>query len=406
MAKGTAIGLLVFGLALSVGLCFLEWKHQSTLFTSSINAQKKITKPPKHPLFYIMKIFEWLILGLTWGVLFLTLYFEFNKLNSWKILTFTWMLAVSIDIIRILLKTAKPLFVSDSFAASNCECYFGAPSWYAGFVLLFWCMFYKDVLADRDFLEDGVKLIIKIVLGILIFLGIFARFFFGYETYSQILIGIGLAIFYLGLSLFDQFWEDQFSQIFNMESSKCSARWMAFLLWIGFIGDFVFSYFIAQKNIKIFENRAVHPFAKSTCRTCFNVGGKRVFLSNNSLISMAWFSFVPMMLAYYSITSSVKYSNSQLYMIKYINQFRDVKAMVIRLVLLVLLNSPIIASAWYTVKSSWLHDLGFKFGMAFLWTIIYRWINPLIKRGTDIHIEPDMFSPWMKGDDEEKTGLL
>lgn len=406
MGKGTAIGLMVFGLALSVGLLFVEWKMQTQVLTSSLKIQKKITKPPKHPLYYTFKIFEWFLLGLTWTVLFLVLYFEFNKLNSWKLLTFCWFVSDGTDVLRILLKTAKPNYLDNQLAASGCECYFGVVSWYAGFVVLFWCMFYKDVLADRDFLEDEQKLIIKLVLGILVFLGIFARFFFGLETYNQIFIGIGLALFFFGLSMLDEFWENQFSQIFNSESSKCRARWMAFIFWMGFLLDWGVSYWIGTKNIATFERKQVHPFAKSTCKTCFANAGQRVYLSNNSLISMAWFSFVPMMFLYFSITSSVKYSNSQLYMIKYIAQFKDNKALIIKAILLALLASPLLASHFYTVKGNWYKDLAFKFGMSLLWCVIYRWINPVVKKSAEVDIEPDMFGPWMKGDDEEKTGLL
>jgi hypothetical protein len=406
MAKGTAIFVMILGLAISVGLLFVEWKMQAKVLSSSMKIQAKITKPPKHALYYVMKGFEWLLLGLTWGALFLTLYFEFNKLNSWKILTFCWLASDTSEVVRIWLKTAKPNYFSNTLAASGCECYFGVVSWYAAFTILFWCMFYKEVLADRDFLEDSHKLIVKIVLGLLIILGVFARFFFGLETYNQIFIGVGFALFFFGLSMLDEFWEQQFSQIFNSESSKCFARWFAFFCWMNFALDFGLSYWTSKNNVLKFERKQVHPFAKSACKTCFAASGKRVYLSYNSLSALAWFSFVPMMMFYYSITSSVKYSNSQLYMIKYLAQFKDVKALVIKVILLLLLASPLVASHFYTVKSMWWHDVLFKFGMSFLWCIIYRWINPVVKKSTEIDIEPDMFSPWMKGDDEEKTGLL
>lgn len=354
-----------------------------------------------------MKVFEWVLLGLTWGALFLTLYFEFNKLNSWKILTFCWALAFTIDAMRIFLKTAKPIFFDNTLAASGCDCYFGAPSWYAGFVVLFWCMFYKDVLADRDFLQDGEKLIIKIVLAIMVLLGIFARFFFGLETYNQIFIGIGLALVYFGLSMFDEFWENQFSQIFNMESSSCISRWLAFLIWIGTIADFTLCYFLAKKNVASFEGKKIHPFSKSTCKnTCLVSGGKRAYLSYNSLVSQAWFAFVPLMFLYCSMTSSVKYSNNQLNMIKYISQFKDKKKMIIKIILIAVLNIPIIVSAWYSIKGNWMYDMAFKFGMAFLWLILYRWFVPVVKKSADLFIMSDMFAPWMDGDDEEKKGLL
>jgi len=407
MGKRLWIGFLIFWIALSAGLSIIEVKLQTTLFKSSMDIQKKITKPPKHFLYYTMKVFEWLLLGLTWGFLFLTLYFEFEKRNSWKILTFCWALAFSIEAMRILLKTAKPNFFNNTMAASGCDCYFGAPSWYAGFVVLFWCMFYKDILADRDFLEDSQKLIIKIVLFILVTLGIFARFFFGLETYNQIFLGIGFALVFFGLSYFDEFWENQFGNIFNMDSSSCVKRWLAFLIWIGTIADFVICFYLAKKNIKTFEGKKIHPFAKSMCKNkCHLSGPGRKYLSHNSLISMAWFSFVPLMFLYCSITSSVKYSNNQLNMIKYISQFKDKKAIIIKLILVALLCTPIIASAWYTIQKNWLHDLGFKFGMAVLWLILYRWFVPVIKKSADIYIMSDMFAPWLDGDDEQKVGLI
>lgn len=411
MAKGAAIGLILFGTFMSVGLLFLEWKHQPTMLQSSMKIQQKLTKPPKHPLYYIFKIFEWLLLGLTWGILFLTLYFEFNKSNSWKLLLFSWALSFKIDGIRLFLKTAKPLFFDNTMAASNCECYFGAASWYAGFVVMFWVIFYKDVLADRDFLQDSQKLIVKIVISILVLLGIFARFFFGLETYNQILIGVGLALAFIGLSLFDEFWENQFAQIFNSDSSKCVARWLAFFIWIVTAAYMTFLYFVAKKNVSTFERGVPkayqHPFAKSTCKSqCFVSGGKPAYLSYNSYVSIAWFLFVPLMFLYCSLTSSVKYSNSQLYMIKYLAQFKDTKVLVIKLILLVLLNAPIIASAWYSIKGNWMHDLAFKIGMAVLWLIIYRWINPIIKKNTETFTKSDMFAPWMEGDDEQKEGLI
>ena len=407
MGKGLGIGLMIFGLALSVGLLFLEIKHSTTLLKTSMNVQKKITKPPKHALYYVMKVFEWLLLGLTWGVLFFTLYFEFNKLNSWKLLTFSWALYECIEILRLYMKSPKPIFLDNTLAASGCECYFGTPSWYAGFVVLFWCIFYKDVLADRDFLEDSHKMIVKIVLTILILLGVFARFFFGLETYNQLFIGIALALMFIGLSMFDEFWENQFSQIFNSESSSCMARWLAFFFWLGFIADFVFCWFRAKKTVSTFEHKKVHPFAKSSCKSkCFVSGGKRAYLSHNSLIGLAWFSFVPMMFLYYSITGSVKYSNNQLNMIKYLAQFKDKKGMIIKMFLYILANVPIIVSAWYSIKGNWKHDLLFKFGMSLLWVIMYRWVVPIIKKSADIYIMADMFAPWMDGDDEQKEGLI
>ena len=407
MGKGIAVGLLIFGLALSAGLVLLEYKHHTVLLTTSMKLQKKITKPPKHTLYYVMKVFEWGLLGLTWGVLFLTLYFEFNKLSSWKILTFSWGLYESIEITRMFLRGPKPIFLDNTFASSGCECYFGTPSWYAGFVVMFWFMFYKDILSDRDFLEDSHKLIIKIVLVLLVFLGIFARFFFGLETFNQIFIGIAFALMFFGLSCFTEFWETQFSQVFNSDSSSCFSRWLAFLLSFGFIADFVFCWFLAKKNITTFEKKQVHPFAKSTCKTqCFKSLGKPVYLSNNSLIGLAWFSFVPMMFLYYALTSSVKYSNNQLNMIKYIAQFKDVKGMVMKVVLYTLVNVPIIVSAWYTIKKDWKLDLIFKFGMSFLWVIMYRWIAPVIKKSSEIFVMADMFAPWMDGDDEAKEGLI
>lgn len=406
MGKLGGIILCVLGFAIAAGLLFAEFNYKSVIFNTSQRLQLKITKAPKHFLFYLFKGFEKFIIYLTWIVLFATLYLEFNKLSAWKFLILTWVLCIMTNILRILFTGSRPQFMGNIFAKSGCECTFGTPSFYAGFVVLFWLMFYKDVLADREMVKDGQKMVFKIVMVILVIMGIWARFFFGAETISQILIGVGLGLGIFGISLFDQFWESQLSNIFNSESSSCLARWLAWLLSVGFIGDFIFAWFMAGYQIKSFENINYHPYAKSSCsQKCLNNPKEKLFLSNSSLVSMAWFSFVPMILLYFALTGSVKYSNNQLNLIKYASQFKDYGKMIIKLVLFIIVNVPIIVSAFVQVHS-WKMDLLFKFAMSALWVILYRWVHPFIKKKMDIFIGSDMFAPWMNDNDEEKKGLI
>ena len=234
-------------------------------------------------------------------------------------------------------------------------------------------------------------------------MGVFARFFFGLETYNQIFISIAVALAFLGLSMFESFWENQFENIFNTEDSQCGSRWLAFLLSLGWCLDFGFAWLMANNNIDKFEKKPYHPYGKSHCKTsCFN---DNKFLSHNSLIHMAWFSFVPMMFFYFAVTKTVKYTNNQLNLIKYAKQFMDMKNLIIRLALYGLVNVPIILSAFITLKVWWC-DLIFKFAMAFLWCVLYRWLLPMVKRSMDNYLASDMFAPWMNHNDEERGGLI
>ena len=406
MSKIAAIVTCLIGFALAGGFLFAEMKYKSSLFNTSQRTQLKLTKPPKHPLFYIFKSFELFIYYLTWIMLFAILYLEFNKLTSWKILTIIWAYSVTVDIIRIGFTGCRPMFMGNVFAQSGCECTFGTPSFYAGFIVSFWLMFFKDVISDRQFIKDNIKMISKIVITFLVLLGLWARFFFGAETFSQILIGVGLGLGFAGISFFDQFWEDQFSNIFNSDSSKCLSRWLAWLLSLGFVADFVFAFMLANNQIRTFENIEYHPYAKSSCSSkCLNNPKERLYLSNSSLVSLAWFSFVPMIMFYFAITGSVKYSNNQLNLIKYSSQFKDKGKMLMKIALFTLVNAPLIVSAFVKLHP-WKMDLAFKFAMSLLWVIMYRWVFPLIKKKTEIFIGSDMFAPWMNDNDEEKKGLL
>ena len=153
MGKVAAIVIILLGLALSVGLLFAEHKYSSKLFNQSMKSQVKINKAPKHVLYFIFKTFEWGLLVMTWGILMLTLYFNFNKFVSWKILSFCWTLSVTVELLRLLMRGCRPIFMSKSLSLSGCECTFGIASWYVSFVLLFWLMFYNDVLGKIDVID-------------------------------------------------------------------------------------------------------------------------------------------------------------------------------------------------------------------------------------------------------------
>lgn len=143
----------MIGLVVTLGLSFVEFKYKTELFNASLKAQNKITKPPKHPLFYIFKIIEWLVLGLTWTVVFALLYLEFDKINAWKIVTGSWIIGVGVIYLNLFLTGARPLFNSNSLAASNCECSFGGADFYTAFVVFVWISVITDVVGDRDFID-------------------------------------------------------------------------------------------------------------------------------------------------------------------------------------------------------------------------------------------------------------
>ena len=148
--------LLILGLAVAAGLSFAEWKWKTKLFDLSLQAQNKIAKPPKHVLFYLFKIFEWLALGLSWVAVFGTLYLEFDKINGWKLVLGSFFLGFSVIWVNVLLAGGRPLFFSNTLAACNCDCSFGGADFYTGFVLFVWVTFMADVIGDRDFIAVSV----------------------------------------------------------------------------------------------------------------------------------------------------------------------------------------------------------------------------------------------------------
>ena len=150
---------MILGAGLTVGLLLAELQYKSTLFNSSQVMQIAITSKPKHFLFYMFKTFEWLLYILTWLGLMLTLYFEFNKVVAWKILTFCWMAAGATDLLKIMMMGCRPVFMSNTLAASNCECTFGTSSWYVTFVVLFWIMFYREIVKEIDVVKVSLQLL-------------------------------------------------------------------------------------------------------------------------------------------------------------------------------------------------------------------------------------------------------
>ena len=151
--SSTGCLLLVIGLVVTLGLSFVEFKYKTQLFNASLKAQNKITKPPKHPLFYIFKVFEWLLLGLSWTMVFALLYLEFDKVNAWKIVTGAWFIGFTVIYLNLFLTGARPLFNSNTLAASNCECSFGGADFYTAFVVFVWISIITDVVGDRDFID-------------------------------------------------------------------------------------------------------------------------------------------------------------------------------------------------------------------------------------------------------------
>ena len=153
MRKSLPLTLFLCGLCSLLILTICEIKFKANLFQSSVNIQKKITRPPPHGLYYIFKIFEWGMLILTWIALMLTLYLEFNKLTSWKIMLSIWTLALVIDFSKLLFKGTRPSFQNKTLSHNGCECSFGTPSWYTAFLLLFWVLFFENVLGPREFIK-------------------------------------------------------------------------------------------------------------------------------------------------------------------------------------------------------------------------------------------------------------
>jgi hypothetical protein len=150
MARSLPLTLFLTGCGLSLLFIILEVRFKANLFHSSVNMQKHITKTPPHGLHYFMKIFEWLILVLTWVTLMTTLYFEFNKLTSWKLVISVWVLSFVVDFVKLLFAGSRPIFQNSHLSHNGCECSFGTPSWYAGFLIVFWVLFYNDVIKNRE----------------------------------------------------------------------------------------------------------------------------------------------------------------------------------------------------------------------------------------------------------------
>lgn len=153
MRKSLPIILLLSGLSIFLILTVCEVKFKANLFQSSVNIQKNITRPPPHFLYYLFKIFEWGILSLTWITLMITLYLEFNKLTSWKIMICIWMLSLTIECSRLFFTGTRPIFQNKTLALNGCECSFGNPSWYTAFVIVFWVLFFENVLGPREFIK-------------------------------------------------------------------------------------------------------------------------------------------------------------------------------------------------------------------------------------------------------------
>lgn len=237
-------------------------------------------------------------------------------------------------------------------------------------------------------------------------LGVFARFLFGLETYNQILLSAGIGLVYLGLFLPTEFWEKQLSFVFNSDSSRCLNRWLAYAVVVGFAVLLGVGFHVAERNLKHLERLKGLRYVTSACRhECLYHNRHRRYLSDSSLLSMAWFAWVPMLFVYFALTNSVKYSNNQLNLIKYTAQFRNRRRMALKLALYLLVNVPIIISAWVRLGPFWA-DFCFKLAMALLWVLLYRVGFPLVKKRLEYFVNSDMFAPWMLDNDDEKTGLI
>lgn len=158
MSKGCACFVFILGVALSITLGVFEVLYKIPMYDSSASIQYKIAAGMGSVLPYFLKTFEWLILVLTWICLFGVFYLEFNKINAWKIMTFTWAFAWSVVELRNLFAGLRPVFLSGILGALNCDCSFGTPSFYSGFLVIVWSLFYKEVMADREFFKVDNKL--------------------------------------------------------------------------------------------------------------------------------------------------------------------------------------------------------------------------------------------------------
>lgn len=237
-------------------------------------------------------------------------------------------------------------------------------------------------------------------------LGIFARFFFGLETYNQIFLSIGISLVYLAIFLPTDFWEKQLSFVFNTDSSRCINRWSAYLVFFGFVLCLGLGFHFTERNLKTLERLRGLKYVTSKCRhLCLYHNKHRQYLSDSSLLSMVWFSWVPILFLYFALTNSVKYSNNQLNLIKYSAQFKNKKRMAIKGMLYLLVNVPLILSAWVRIYNFW-GDFVFRLSMALLWVVLYRFVFPLIKKRLEYFVNSDMFAPWMLDNDDEKTGLI
>lgn len=249
-------------------------------------------------------------------------------------------------------------------------------------------------------------MILKVILAVLLPLGIFARFFFGISTFNQIFIGFFLGLAVTGLFFFEDFWNKHFKAMFNSNSSSCGARWLTLLIGFGAILDYVGIYLVGRYQITKVEGGALHAYARSTCKSeCFHTADGRNYLSNQSFVDAAWWAWMPMILIYFGITSSVKYSNNKLNLIKYAAQIKSPKKILVKLAIYLVVCSVLVISAFVTLKVWW-WDALFKFGMSLLWVILYRWVFPTIKKKMDTFIGSDMFAPWMNDDDDEKKSLI
>jgi hypothetical protein len=153
MKKSLPLILFIAGCLTCILFLVIDTKFKANAFHSSVTIQKSLTRVKPHFLYYLMKTFEWVILVLTWVTLMLTLYLEFNKLTAWKLMVAVWDLSILIDFLRLILTGARPIFQNKTLAHNGCECTFGSPSWYTAFLLVFWVLFYNDVIKDRDFIK-------------------------------------------------------------------------------------------------------------------------------------------------------------------------------------------------------------------------------------------------------------
>ena len=113
---------------------------------------------------------------------------------------------------------------------------------------------------------------------------------------------------FLGLFIPSDFWERQLSFVFNSDSSRCIGRWLAYLIVIGFTLIFGLSFHTTKINIKNLEKLKGLRYVTTKCRhLCLYHNHHRRYLSDSSLLSIAWFSWVPLLFLYFGLTNSVKY---------------------------------------------------------------------------------------------------